>query len=233
MGAVDPLGGGMVNTLVEVPGADWWRTPGGVFLITRNSPHAGVGGRKTLPALAQGLAHEGIHATDRPLTPAGPTDKWPEYVAEFRAYWVEGRGAKLSTAFDPSMDNRGPKSKRSRDIFDFLYTEMNATYPFVKQHYDLNTNGFRDKVNDYIFPDGINLLLSGHLTALRTEIEGYTGVAATFAAKKTAITAKFAACDAAEKREVQGNRDWRDLVDAKFAVAAERTNIKTVLKIPQ
>src|SRR4029453_7909042 len=170
---------------------------GGVFLITRNSPRGGGGGRKTLPALAQGLAHEGIHATDRPLPPSGPTDKWPDYVAEFRAYWVEGRGAKLSTAFDPSMDNRGPKSKRSRDIFDFLYTEMNTTYPFVKQHYDLNTNGFRDKVNDYIFPDGINLLLSGHLTALRTENEGSMGVAAAFAAKKTAITAKFAACDAA------------------------------------
>jgi hypothetical protein len=233
MGAVDPIGPVMPNTLVQAPGADWWRMTSGVYLITRDSPHAGVGGRKPLAALAQGLAHEGIHATDRPLPPAGPTDKWPGYVAEFRAYWVEGRGAGLSTAFDASMDNRGPKSKRSRDIFDFLYTEMSATYPFVKQHYDLNTNGFRDKVNDYIFPDGINLLLSGHLTALRTEIEGYTGVAATFAAKKTAITAKFALCDATEKREISGNRDWRDLVDAKFIVAAERTAIKTLLKIPQ
>jgi len=40
-------------------------------------------------------------------------------------------------------------------------------------------------------------------------------------------------CDATEKREITGNRDWRDLVEAKFTVANERKDIKTVLAIPQ
>src|SRR5262249_26223509 len=153
--------------------------------------HAGP--RKPLPALANGLKHEGIHAADRPLPATGPTDKWPDYVAEFRSYWVEGRGAALSTRFDPTMDNRGPKSRRSRDIFEFLYTEAHALYPFVKEHYDNNTNGFRDKVNDYVYPDGINLILSGKLTQLRTEIESFSGLPADYPARKTAIQTRYSA----------------------------------------
>jgi hypothetical protein len=234
LGAIDPAVGPFPHTLFGVPGADWWRTAAGVFLITRDSLHAGP--RKTLALLAQGLTHEGIHAVDRPLPAGPPGDKWPDYVAEFRSYWVEGRGAGLSTAVAPAMDNRGPKSERARDIFEFLYTGMNATYPFVKEHYDNNTFGFRDKVNNYVYPDGINLILSGKLTKLRTEIEGFSGVAADYPAKKAAIQAKFTAldpvADAAELREIQGNRDWRDLVDEKFPLAANRTEIKGILKIP-
>jgi len=233
LGAIDPVAGPWPNTLIEAPGADWWRTPAGVFLITRDSPH--VGGRKTLAALADGLTHEGIHAVDRPLPTAVAGDRWPDYVAEFRSYWVEGRGAALSTRFDPTMDNRGPKSQRARDIFEFLYTAMNATYPFVKQDYDNNSHGFRDKVNDYVYPDGINLILSAKLTQLRTEIDTFSGVPADYAAKKAAIQAKYTALvpgtDDAELREIHGNRDWRDLVEQRFTAPANRTEIKTILGI--
>lgn len=234
LGAIDASPGPLPNTLIAGPGADWYRVGGGVYLITRDSTHTGP--RKPLAALAQGLKHEGIHAVDRELPAAVAGDDWPDYVAEFRSYWVEGRGAALSTAVDPTMDNRGPKSARSRDIFEFLYTDMNATYPFVKEDYDSNANGFRDKVNNYVYPDGINLILSGKLTALRTEIDSFSGLPADYPAKKAAIQAKFAALvpgtDDAELREIRGNRDWRDLVESKFPVAANRTEIKGILGIP-
>jgi hypothetical protein len=234
LGAVDPIGASMPHTLVREPGADWWRSGGGVYLITRDSLHSGP--RKPLASLANGLTHEGIHAVDRELPPTGAGDNFPGYVAEFRSYWVEGRGAGLSTAFDPTMSNRGPKSERARDIIEFLYTESHALYPFVKFDYDSNANGFRDRVNDYLYPDGINLILSGPLTDLRTEIETFSGAAADYPAKKAAIIAKYAALvpatHAAELREIHGNRDWRDLVETKFTTAAQRTEIKGILGIP-
>lgn len=169
------------------------------------------------------LAHEGIHAADRPAT-----DPFGKYEEEFRAYWIQGEGAGLGTGYDATLPYPGPKSPRARAIFNFLYN--NPTYAFVRTYYDANTSGFRDKCDRYFGPDGVNLALAGKLTDLRKEIEGYAG--AGYAAAKTAITAKFTACSPGDQSEVAGNRAWRDLVEQKFPAAAERTEIKTILRIP-
>jgi len=97
----------------------------------------------------------------------------------------------------------------------------------VRTYYDANTSGFRDKCDRYFGPDGVNLALAGKLTDLRKEIEGYAGAA--YAAAKAAITATFTACSPGDQSEVAGNRAWRDVVEQKFPVAAERTEIKTIL----
>jgi hypothetical protein len=234
MGTVDPLGTG-TNTLVAQPGANAWRWgahPDTVFLNA--SPHPGSAGHRTLDDLADTLAHEGIHAADRD-SGAGV---WDSYATEFRAYWISGIGSGLSTAFDPTMSGLGPKSPRARAIFQHLYG--NSTYPFVQPNYDANTGGFRERVDNYLFPDGINLTLSGELTALRSEIESYSGVAADYPAKKAAVIAKFGLCPAADQAQIRNNRDWRDLVEAKFTARAtvgppastERAEIKAALGIP-
>lgn len=224
MGVVDSLGTG-TNTLVAQPGAAGWRWgahPDTVYLNA--SPHPG-GARRSLAELADFLAHEGIHAADR----IGPGD-WESYATEFRAYWIMGVGAGLSTAFDPTMSGFGPKAPRARAIFDHLYG--NSTYPFVKPAYDSNAGGFRERVDNYLFPDGINLTLSPQLADLRAEIESYAPGPGRFAAKRTAIMTKYSRCTAGDQAEIHNNRDWRDLVELKFT-GAERTDIKTVLGIPQ
>src|SRR5262249_13199166 len=148
------------------------------------------GGHRTLAELGELLAHEGTHAADRD---SGAPGEWDRYATEFRAYWIEGIGTGQPTAFDPTMSGLGPTAPRARAIFEFLYGS--ATYPFVKPAYDGNVAGFRERVDNYLFPDGINLTLSGTLTALRTEIETGTPVApGAFAAKKAAVQAKFAGC---------------------------------------
>jgi hypothetical protein len=43
---------------------------------------------------------------------------------------------------------------------------------------------------------------------------------------------KYSRCTAGDQAEIHNNRDWRDLVELKFT-GAERTDIKTVLGIPQ
>jgi hypothetical protein len=151
-----------------------------------------------------------------------------------------GTGSGASTAFDPSMSGVGPKSPRARTIFAHLYGS--STYPFVKPAYDGNVDGFRERVDNLLYPDGINLTLSAHLTELRTEIEGYSGSG--YAAKKTAIATKFGACAADDRAEITNNRMWRDLVEEKFTGSVwvsylppvrgrEADQIKTLLGIPR
>lgn len=214
----------MIDPRSGQAGWHWPKFNDTVFLNVTLDTHTGT--KRPRADLFGLLAHEGIHAADRP---AGAGDRFGAYEEEFRAYWIEGTGAGKSTGYDASLPYPGPKSPRAREIFNHLY--YNPTYKFVRLDYDANTDGFRDKCDRYFMPDGVNLTLSGELTALRQEIEAYAGV--DFPAKKAAVTAKLAACAAGDKHEVEANRAWRDLVEQKFPVAGERTQIKTVLGIPQ
>jgi hypothetical protein len=209
----------MIDPRSGQAGWQWPKFPDTVYLNVTLDTHAGT--KRARADLFGFLAHEGIHAADRP-----GGGKFAEYEREFRAYWIEGTGAGKSTGYDPSLPYPGPKSPRAREIFNHLY--YNQTYAFVRRDYDANADGFRDKCDRYFAPDGVNLTLSGELTALRQEIEAYAGV--DFPAKKAAVTAKYAACP--DKHEIEANRAWRDLVEQKFPIAAERTQIKTVLGIP-
>jgi hypothetical protein len=137
------------------------------------------------------------------------------------------------------LSGLGPKAPRARTIFTFLYT--NQTYSFVKPAYDGNVDGFRERADNYLFPDGINLTLSPTLAALRSEIETGTPVAApAFAAKKAGVIAKFGLCTVADRAEIKHNRDWRDLVEVKFTgmtvgppAVAQKDEIKDALGIPR
>jgi len=174
------------------------------------------------------LAHEGIHAADR--IEAGPIGR---YSTEFRAYWVMGVGSTLSTAPVPTMTGRGPKSERARAIFEHLYNSPLYS-SFVRPNYDDNIDHFRERVDNMLVPDGINLALSGRLQALRVEIESYTiTVPSSFTTKKTAIMARYTACNADDKIEITGNRAWRDLVENIFTLPTERDTIKDDLHIPR
>jgi hypothetical protein len=220
------------RTLVAAPGAAGWRWGSFADTVFLNvTPRAGT--RRSFDEMAEFLAHEGIHAADR--TEAGT---WGRYTTEFRAYWVMGTGASESTAFDPTMDGVGPKSPRARAIFRHLYGS--STYPFVKPAYDGNVDGFREKVDNYLYPDGINLTLSAKLTELRTEIESFSGSG--YAAKKAAVQTRYNACSAGDKAEIRNNRMWRDLVEEKFtgtvrvgwlSTELQSVQIKTILGIPQ
>jgi Domain of unknown function (DUF4157) len=223
------------HTMEAVPDAIGWRTPtfpDSVFLnLTPNTHNPGL--KRTHAEMAGMLAHEGIHALDR-----RPPGDWGSYVTEFRAYWVMGMGAAEPTAPDPTMSNRGPKSPRARRIFEHLYGS--PAYPFVQRAYDSDP-GFRDRVDNYLYPDGINLTLSVALADLRKEIESYTGV--NYPAKRATVAAKYAALSAADKNEITRNREWRDLVEDKFIgtirvswippeTKKEQDDIKTLLGIP-
>ena len=223
------------NTLVGEPGAIGWywnnsRFRSTIFInLTPSMEHPGT--KRDNKDIIELITHEAIHALDRgPGTKS--TSDFENYRSEFRAYWNEGNADidKLSTAYDKTMDNRGPKSPRARAIFEHMYG--NPTYPFVKKNYDKNKRGFRDKVNAYLFPEGINLIGSHRLENLRKEIAGYRGKT-----KKQfrdhflylAISTIFLSKD--EINEIKGNRSWKKLVEKTYWGKQEK-EVKNLLKIP-
>lgn len=227
MGVIDPLAT-RVNTLVAQPGAAGWRWSAHPDTVYLNVTPVPGGGRRSVADLAEFLAHEGIHAADRA---SGLDATWDSYATEFRAYWIMGVGSTESTAFDPTMSGIGPKARRARAVFGQVYGS--PTYPTFKPAYDGNVNRFRERADSYLFPDGINLALSPQLADLRVTIEAYVSGVTVYATTKTAVTTKYAACIAGDQAEIHNNRMWRDLVEAKFLVAAEQLEIKTLLGIPR
>jgi hypothetical protein len=114
-----------------------------------------------------------------------------------------------------------------------------STYRYVKPAYDENRNGFRDAVDQYLIPDGINLIVSRRLEALRALIEGFSGNGfATFRKRlqgfvNNGTAPAVGALSAEEWNEVKGNRAWRDLIDRKIHNVDRRGAIKEDLEIPE
>lgn len=192
------------------------------------------------------VIHEAVHALDAPVHRQNATDL-EHYKTEFRAFWLDGTfgppdragcptppGNCRPTAVDPSMPAPGPKSPRARAIFDHLY----QIYPFVKSDYDNNVDGFREAVDRYVWPDGINLIVSPRLDRLQQLISGWNGT--NFAGLRTEVR-RFAGVGPApaggrlnpqDQQEISNNRAWRDLVEEKVPDPGERRTLKTDLGIP-
>jgi hypothetical protein len=194
------------------------------------------------------LTHEAVHAMDvRP--DSGSTIEL--YKTEFRAYWMDGRygppdqpvcsvGAAscFDATFNPNLLPPGPKSPRANTIFLSLYNDS-VTYGFVKPAYDGNVDGFREQVDNYLYPDGINLMVSVRLDRLRALIEGFSG--AGFSTLRTTVRQHMGldvpapasgVLDNDEKTFIRNSRAWRDLVERKITIPGERTDLKNDLGIP-
>ncbi len=183
--------------------------------------------------------HEAVHALDATVHRADSTNL-DHYKSEFRAYWMEGifgppdqatcqnaSGNCLSTEVDPNMSAPGPKSPRARAIFEKLY----ATYPYVKPDYDNNVNGFREAVDRYVWPDGINLILSKNLDDLQKVVAEWDG--GSFPALRTNVLRLAAGLTAEERQEINRNREWRELVEKKVTDPADRVRLESDLGIPR
>jgi hypothetical protein len=191
------------------PAAFWWpKRPDHLFINGTINTHTRT--RRSDADMFSDIGHEGIHAADRP-----DKDQFDNYQSEFRAYWIDGLGAAKPTGFKADLPYPGPRSPRAHEIFTHLYNS--PSYAFVKENYDANKDHFRERVDKYFHPDGVNLALSGKLSELRLEIEGYAGGGgAVYTAKKAAVAAKFAACSGPDQAEIHGNRAWREVVEDKF-----------------
>lgn len=118
------------------------------------------------------------------------------------------------------MSGIGPKAPRALAVFG-------------KPAYDGNVNRFCERADNYLFPDGINLTLSPQLADLRATIEAYVSGTSVYATTKATVITNYGACVATDQAEVHNNRMWCDLVEAKFVIAFEQTEIKTLLGIPR
>jgi len=219
------------NSFVNNAGAAGFsRSPGDV-LVNRTTDVKTMQKRRDADIIMF-TVHEAVHALD--IEPDKNT--WVEqYKKEFRAYWMDGRhgppdkgncaGAPLGckeTAYDPTLPPPGPKTPRARAIFEHLYGDN--LYQYVKENYDKNTDGFRTAVDNYLVPDGINLIVSLRLEALRRAIEDWNG--RRFTTLIDDVEAALAKLDDNDRKEIVNNRAWRDLVERKV----ERKDIQGIVK---
>jgi hypothetical protein len=230
------------GTFIAATGAGAYSRLGGVLptatphMVAVNRTKDVAAGTKRPPdELMLLTVHESTHALDVQVPPDTALEQ--QYKTEFRAYWNDGRFSALTTKFDPALPPPGPRSKRSRAIFEEMYGS--PTYRDVKPAYDGNP-AFRRMVDNLLFPDGINIILSPRLDALQALIQA--GVGASFATFRNNVQAfvglgpnpapAVGVLTADDRAAVASSRAWRDLVEAKVPGAANRAAIKTDLGIP-
>jgi hypothetical protein len=269
------------KSFVDVPGIAFQIPKYGPRFIAANrtpQPRA-PSTKRSDEELSKTLVHEAVHALD--VRPDSDTSL-ERYKTEFRAYWMEGDfgpplegtcakpAAKctdllrscLDTNYCAELPPPGPKTPRSRRIFNHLYGS--ATYTFVRESYDENVNGFRQAVDQYVIPDGIDLIASLRLDELRTLISEWSQRQALrraheraggpplaepafpfpdpgFAGFRARVRAYLYEEGQApphgrlnddEKRQVRGNRSWRDLVEREIPDTDQQRQIKQDLGIP-
>lgn len=230
------------GTFVAAAGAAAWSRLGGVLATA--TPHmVAVNRTKDVSILSRRAAaelilltvHESTHALDLQVTPATALEQ--QYKTEFRAYWNDGRFNAKASTFDPTMTPPGPRAPRARAIFEQMYGS--PTYPFMKPAYD-GDPAFRVMVDNFLFPDGINVILSSRLDVLQGLVSaGTVGGVAAFRNKVRAFVGlgpnpppPGGILDAGERAAIRSSRTWRDLLDALVATPAERAAIKSDLGIP-
>jgi hypothetical protein len=251
-------GPGDSMSFVDVP-ADAFRLPsfGPRFIVVNRTPNLRTPERKRSDdTIIQLLVHEAVHALDvRP----GENAPLERYKTEFRAYWMDAHlgpplegscpedqkpercteltGSCLDTSYCAELTPPGPKTPRSRSIFNHLYGS--PTYDFVKKNYDKNVDGFRRAVDQYVIPDGIDLIVSIRLDDLRILIDGWNGRGyADFRLRVRAFVRPDGSApphgrlSEEEKVQVRGNRAWRNLVERKIEHVAQQRQIKRDLGIP-
>jgi hypothetical protein len=247
------VGMSYATSFVDVVGAGGFHTVnfpalGNKVIVLNRTHDVAANAKRADDELIMLLTHEAVHAMDeRP----GAGSYLERYKTEFRAYWMDGRfgppdqatcpagpvGTCYEAWFDPSLTPPGPKSWRARQIFLLLYNSP-GTYSFVKEQYNSDPD-FRMQVDNYVYPDGINLIASVRMERLRAIIEAYGG--ADFATLQTQVkqymgTAVPApaggALDNDEMTQIKNNRAWRDLVERKVTVVADQLTLKGDLGIP-
>jgi len=230
------------GTFVAAAGAAAWSRLGGVLATA--TPHmVAVNRTKDVSILSRRAAaelilltvHESTHALDLQVAPATPLEQ--QYKTEFRAYWNDGRFNAKATEFDPALTPPGPRAPRARAIFEQMYGS--PTYPFMKPAYD-GDPVFRVMVDNFLFPEGINLILSSQLDVLQGLVSA--GIVGGFVAFRDKVRAFVGLgpnppppggiLDAGERAAIRSSRTWRDLIDVLVATAPQRAAIKSDLGIP-
>lgn len=194
--------------------------------------------------------HEAVHSFDFYFNFTAPI---ADYRTEFRAYWTDGRFGPPDQATvpghpeqsanfdpdDPDLHPPGPQSRRANTIFHLLYDDP-VGYPFVRNNYDNNVNHFREEVDAYLIPDGINLILSRRLELLRLIVDA--GIGPSFATFRDKILAFYGqgplpapaagVLTAAERDYVSSSRQWREHLFRMVSNVANRNVLLTAMAIP-
>jgi len=220
----------------------------GPFVCLNRTDDVSTGHTRDVDTQMMLAVHEAVHEFDFLPAAAMGANPIEWYRTEFRAYWTDGRFGppdqaivpgrpELDARFDPTIPPPGPKSPRASRIFHLLYDDP-VGYGFVRTNYDNNTNHFREQVDAYLIPDGINLIETRRLELLRRIVD--PGPGASFATYRANIRTFFGVgaapaagvLDANELAYIRSSRAWRDLIFARVLNTANRATLLGDMGIP-
>jgi hypothetical protein len=223
----------------------------GPFVVVNRTPDVSNPGTvRTDDDLMMLAVHEAVHEFDFRFNSAAPIER---YRTEFRAYWTDGRFGPPNQATvigrpeqsanfdpnDPELHPPGPQSRRANSIFHLLYDDP-VGYGFVRQNYDENINHFREQVDAYLIPDGVNLLVSRRLEELRRIVDA--GPGASFPTYRDSILAFYGqgplpapatgVLTTAERDYISSSRQWRDRFFVFISSVPDRNALLNAMGIP-
>ncbi len=153
------------------------------------------------------------------------------YKTEFRAYWADGRFDSKPDAYDPFLTGKGPKTPRSRAIFELLYGNK-LLYGYVKKAYDSDT-AFKAAVNAFVAPEGKTVQHPARLTLLHLFIQSLKPgrhEPARWTMIKPLFQLHRAMLQPGDGAYMKAQKDWQDLLKRQF-VAEQLADVTRILGI--
>jgi len=150
------------------------------------------------------------------------------YRSRFQGWWNIAPFNLMSGYFDPNMDSKGPRTRRSREIFNKIYSGDVD----IKNAYDLNTGGVREKIDKYFGPDALNLINSARLHELKKAFDTHAAPVpdAGLPAFKATIQAAAARLDANDIDAFNKSGEWSQLIARYFTRENVRTEVIELIR---
>ena len=158
----------------------------------------------------------------------GAIPTYEVYRSKFHGWWEIAPYVSMSNFFDPTLDSKGPRTEKSRTIFEKIYLEDAS----IRSAYDLNSSGIREKIDTYMGPDALNLINSPRLQNLKETFDLYTPPvgSADYPAFKAAIQSAASNLDSNDVQAFNSSGEWQRLIIRYLSAESQRTEIINIIK---
>ena len=180
--------------------------------------------RPARPQLRAGLSLQRCSSTP-------DSDKWfVPYRERFNRLWSQEPYGSMDTAFDATLTSKGPRTARSREIFERLYVEDAE----LREAYDQDKGGLRERIDTYVGPEGLNLINSPRLRALEQVFARFEPPVAggKFQEFKRAVAAAAGALDDEDRQAFNLSNEWDLQLNRYLRGADQRREIRLLINPP-
>lgn len=182
------------------------------------------------PQIEERLVQAVSELADLMSSPRGGPKSFERYQAQFNSLWDTTQFAAWSTSFDSNLDSRGPRNRKAREIFEYIYYRDLQ----FRRAYDNDRNGIRERIDTYYGPDSFNATISPRLHGLG---EVFFSVRApvpdtAYPSFRAAVAMAATLLDDADRKAVDHSNLWQGLINAHVRTDERRADIRTLIRTP-